>query len=439
MIDETAMFASSVDLDSHPMEDAKARIKQQYYLVLEELVKKQLDNKYTAARLEQYRAKLLMSPDPVPKDARTENRIEKTARSVINSHFRPWRKKYRYWLMCDAALILLDEGLINNAASQMCSYMTKRQGRQFGVLLKALKEDAADTAPVLFAEGLISQYRRNRAFACRPLKKLIVTANMSAGKSTLINALVGKPLTKTSQEVCTGNLCYLYNKPYEDRRVHLENGAFTNHASQGDLRDISWDVQTSIASYFRGIEDIRERFCIIDTPGVNSAIHRKHGRMTREALRSGQYEKVLCILNANKLGTDEEIAHMKWIAENVPKEKAIFILNKLDDFKAADDDIAASVEGVKGDLISLGFGAPAICPVSAYFALLIKMKENGDEMTEDEEEEYSLYLKKFKRPAYDLSKYYEGVHEEEGEGELISMSKKCGLYGLEKRLFGGTR
>ena len=59
-------------------------------------------------------------------------------------------------------------------------------------------------------------------------------------------------------------------------------------------------------------------------------------------------------------------------------------------------------------------------------------------MTEDEEDEYAFYVRKFQRPAYNLVKYYEGVREEEGEAEAVRMSKKCGLYGLEKILFGGT-
>lgn len=59
-----------------------------------------------------------------------------------------------------------------------------------------------------------------------------------------------------SQEVCTSNLCYLYNKPYEDERVHLQNIDFTNNATEKDLGNISWKTKTSIASYFGGIDDI---------------------------------------------------------------------------------------------------------------------------------------------------------------------------------------
>lgn len=432
MVDEKVLFTSSLDLSNHPMNYVKPKLKKQYYLVLEYFVNKQIDNKFTASRLEQYRIKLLNNPNPVEKETKMKENIQ----SMINSRIKPWRKKYRYWIMCDVALILMDDDLINKTAIEMKTYMSQRQQKQFEVLLIAFQDASVDITPIIFAKELISQYRKNRVFASRQIRKFIVTANMSAGKSTLINALMGKPLARTSQEVCTSNTCYLYNKPYEDDRIHLENGMFTNNASQDELRNISWDVQTSIASYFRGIDNIQSRLCIIDTPGVNSAINRKHRRISREALKSEQYEKAIYIINANKLGTDEEITHIKWFSDNVPKDKVVFVLNKLDDFNIIDDDILASIEGVKKDLISLGFEKPVICPMSAYFALLIKMKENGDKMTDDEMDEYSLYVKKFKKPSYDLSKYYGGVCEETDDSETVAMSKKCGLYGLEKILFG---
>ena len=367
-----------------------------------------------------------------------ETDIKRIINSMINSTIRPWRKKYKYWIMCDIALILLNEDLINNIAIEMKTYMSHRQQKQFEVLLKAFKDDNEDITSIIFAKELISQYRRNRIFAMSDMRRFIVTANMSAGKSTLINALIGKSLVKTSQEVCTGNICYIYNKPYEDNRVYLENGAFSNNASQRELKNISWDVQTSIASYFRSINDIKNRICVIDTPGVNSSINKEHRRISQDALKNEQYEKVIYIINANKLGSDEEIKQLKWFSDNIPNDKVIFIVNKLDDFNASDDNISASIEGIKKDLVSLGFEEPVICPISAYFSLLIKMKANGDIMTDDEIDEYSFYVKKFKRPVYDLSKYYKDVYEQTGDNEMIEMSKKCGLYGLEKILYGGT-
>ena len=160
--------------------------------------------------------------------------------------------------------------------------------------------------------------------------------------------------------------------------------------------------------------------------------------ISEEFITKEQYEKVIYLINANKLGSNEEIKQLKWFSDNIPNDKVIFIVNILDDFNASDDNISASIEGIKKDLVSLGFEEPVICPISAYFSLLIKMKANGDIMTDDEIDEYSFYVKKFKSPVFDHSKYYKDVYEQTGDNEMIDMSKKCGLYGLEKILYGGT-
>ena len=412
MIDETVLFTTSIDLSNHPMINAKIKLKKQYYLVLKYFVKKQLDNKYTNSRLIQYKEKFFNRIEIMEEESQIKNIIK----ALINSRFKPWKKKYKYWIMCDVALILMNDELIDKTALEMKKYMSQRQQKQFDILLNALKDNNVDISSIIFAEELMTQYRENRRFKEIKMHKYIVTANMSAGKSTLINALVGKPLLKMSQEVCID---------------------FTNNATEKDLRNISWKTKTSIASYFRGIDDIKSHICIIDTPGVNYVLNQKHGKISQEILQQEEYEKIIYILNANKLGTDEEINYLKRISENVSKEKAIFVLNKLDEFRIAYDDIFMSINNVKKDLITMGFENPVICPISAYFALLIKMKANGYELTDDEIDEYLFYIKKFRKKEYDFSKYYQGVYLEDGDNEIVEMSKKCGLYGLEKMLLGG--
>ena len=289
MIDETVRFTVSVDLTHHPMSNVKAKSKNQYYLALEYFVKEKATDEYSISRLEQYREKFLCKNIIAEKDSN----IEHIVRAVINSN-QSRKKRYRYWLMCDIALILVDDSLIEQVSEEMQRFMTKRQWKQFGILLQALKgDDKADYKSIVFAEKLVQQFRINYNFSKEPIQRYIVTANMSAGKSTLINALIGKTLTRTSQEVCTGNKCYLYNKPFEDNCVHLKNDTYTINASSDDLTNISWEYELNVASFFRGVNEIKYRLCIIDTPGVNSAINRNHGRISRDALKNEQYEKVL--------------------------------------------------------------------------------------------------------------------------------------------------
>ena len=112
------------------------------------------------------------------------------------------------------------------------------------------------------------------------------------------------------------------------------------------------------------------------------------------------------------------------------------MLNKLDDFRASDDDMESSIDGVREDLTKAGFEKPMIFPISAYYAYLIKKKMSNQPLSEDEEDEYMLYTKKFNKPKYDLSRFYEETLLEKSDSpkELL---KKSGFYYLEKLLYGG--
>ncbi|GHU34066.1 hypothetical protein AGMMS50256_27190 [Betaproteobacteria bacterium] len=161
--------------------------------------------------------------------------------------------------------------------------------------------------------------------------------------------------------------------------------------------------------------------------------------MARKTLADESYEKLIYVLNANKLGTDEEFRYLKYVSKNVPKEKLIFVLNKLDDFKKGEDSIAKSIDGVRNDLRGIGYENPVICPLSAYFALLIKMKQNSETLTEDEQDVYDFYVKKFSKLEYNLSYYYGEalVKKQKDSDDITAMSIRCGLYGLENMLFEG--
>lgn len=427
-------FIEALTLETHPMKRAKSKLKMPYYIGLDYLIGQCEDNdEYTSARLAQYRALLVGN---ATESKLTDKAREDIIRSVVNSSNNPWRKKYRYWLLCDIALILIYETKIQKAAACLKGYLNKRQAKLLDVLLTTLFNDEEIPKAIAFTANLVKQFRSNRNFAAKPETRFIVTANMSAGKSTLINAIIGKPLTRTSQEVCTGNLCYLYNKPFEDNTVHLSASPLNLNASYNDLANANRSAVSSIASHFRMIVP-PNRVCIIDTPGVNSAINRHHRKITRTVLKEEMYDTLIYVLNANKLGTDEEKEYLQWVSENVPKEKVVFVLNKLDDFKSVDDSIEESIDGVKSDLLAIGYEKPLICPLSSYFAFLIKLKANGERMTEDETDAYDLYVKKFSKAEYDLSKYFDGIHSNVDDSESIQMSKKCGLYGLELILFGG--
>ena len=270
-------------------------------------------------------------------------------------------------------------------------------------------------------------------------KKIIFTANMSAGKSTIINAIIGKKLAKTAQEVCTGNVSYIYNKSFEDGHIHLIFDGSAINADREELLSNGCDKERYIFSYFNLIDKNDSRFCLIDTPGVNSSMNRQHGRITRNALDKREYDIIIHVLNAQQLGTDEEITHLRWIKNNIQDREVIFVLNKLDVFKAKEDDVDRSIALVRSDLKKIGFMDPIVCPISAYFAFLIKQKRIGVNLTEDDQDEYDLYAKKFNKPVYDLSRFYPEYQIKSDDDEATTLLKKCGFYGFETIISGGLK
>ena len=428
-------FVTSQTLKKHPMIDSKPKLRARYYAVLKCVVETfSVNQAYTEARLKQYLT-VLVGNDAVP--ILTDNNRSKFIRSVVNDFLMPWRKKYRYWLLCDIALILLDYSAINNAQKEISNYLTDKKAHLLEKLIHVLHTDEPVPHVYSVAGDLIRQFRVNREFISKPAMRFMVTANMSAGKSTLINALIGKPLTRTSQEACTANLTYLFNKPFEDGSVHLLSSSLKLGANYDELMSKT-DV-SNIASFFRALDEDQGRVCLIDTPGVNSSINREHGKLTKSALKEESYDKLIYVFNANRLGTDEEIRHLKFVADNVPENKIIFVLNKLDSFNKNDDSVEKSIDGIRNDLLEIGFENPIICPLSAYFALLIKMKQNGDELTEDEIDDFELYKRKFLRPEYDLSWCY-GFKEIKADknDDFTVLAYKCGLYGFENILYGAV-
>ncbi len=260
-------------------------------------------------------------------------------------------------------------------------------------------------------------YRELIEFQSDQPERFLVTATMSAGKSTMINAIIGETLARTSQEACTADLHFYLNKLFDDKTITV-------------------DKDNVISVYFRAFVPFNKRVCIIDSPGVNSAINQSHKRVTQKALKEANYDKLVYLFHAaGGLGREEDALYLKYISQIVPKNKTIFVVNKLDAFRKSEDSIPESLDGVRKDLEKLGYDNPIICPLSAYFGFLIKKKLKGVELDEDEQDEFDRYVRKFKKPEYDLSSYYPppGVHKND---ILTEMSIRCGLYGLEKILAG---
>lgn len=465
MSHESNYFIESVNLNEHPLINAKTKIRTKYFTALfyiVHLLVEQVENgtislnetndlytalnfhlsnilypnflrEFTTQRLEMYRSALCPTFESACKISDSQ-KIRKFLKSYLS---KPWHRQYRIYFICDIALIILEQSLVKQGAYEIKRFLFKQGQKEIDCLVESLVSEKSVQNLFPQADMLITQYRKNLSFLSQKEHKVIVTANMSAGKSTLINALIGKSIARTSQEVCTGSICYIYNKAFEDGHVHLRTNSLTINATESDLHSYTWNNRVSIASHFSGFTDHASRICLIDTPGVDAALHKEHTELTHGALVNQKYDFAIYVVSPTNLGTDAEKKHIFWVSQHIPKDHIIFVLNKLDDYRSCSDSIEESISGLRNDLVQAGFENPTICPISAYFGLLLKLKMTGQPLSDDEQDEYAFLAKKFKRSSYDLSRFYEGVELLDSDSEEVMLSKRTGLYGLEKLIYGG--
>ena len=151
---------------------------------------------------------------------------------------------------------------------------------------------------------MLNHRRINEDFQKKPLKKILVVATMNAGKSTLINALIGHRVNAVKTTACTNKLCYTYNKPCDDGiTIRYENGELHYRNNKTCITENSNFVETGLHfnSSLAG-----SNICLIDTPGVNNSENITHGEITRKAINDN---------NVNKYNLKVENSRQKKIRE----------------------------------------------------------------------------------------------------------------------------
>lgn len=222
---------------------------------------------------------------------------------------------------------------------------------------------------------LVKHREMNLKFESTPLKKVLVVANVSAGKSTLINALIGRKLNKTATNACTKELCYIFGKPQKDgitiktRKTSLfqyDNSISKNLSDEAEMIGLHIPYEP-----LQG-----KKICFIDTPGFNDVRNPERGAITEKAIRSNDYDAIIYVANAAYMGRDDEQHLLETIIQNT-KKPIIFVMNCLDRYDPEDDSIANSIENYRQDIVRAGVSKPTIVPTSAYFAFLLRMNDKG--------------------------------------------------------------
>lgn len=298
---------------------------------------------------------------------------------------------------------------------KVCGWYTKR------ALQEVFNHFKSET-PCPGIDKALSEHReQNESHFRQKEKRVLVAANVSAGKSTLINSLVGCQLNRAKTTACTSRIAKIHNKPSDDGlTIKTPKGTYRYY---DDTEAVSSDAFISAALHFKSAMDSAS-ICLIDTPGINNAEEPEHRRITEEAIKGGDYDAVIYVSNSLYFGTNDE-HYILGLLKKYVRKPIFFVLNQLDNFRQKEDSVSKMLNDYRSDLLKMGFKAPKIFPVSAKAALLFKLAEA--KMDEDDNEVKSMLERRFRKDYFDLPSYL-------GIGNTTNLLERTGITYLENEL-----
>ncbi len=428
------IFASSQMIVFHPVLEENIHIRTQYFKYLRKLIRdvKWDKRKYTKAQIAFYKDKLC--------EGQKISKFDKNIDLISG---------FCYLIPFDLAIMLgfhkklvhtdKSTDIIDNIVSdfnlpwEAAAFLEKE--------LEAALGDETAWKDVVRHKGVkrylqyLNLVKENILFIKKPPYNILITATMSAGKSTIINALAGKDISLMQTTACTSKIHAIISKPFEDGVISEHDYNMFINASTEELLEDNENNRSSkitVSTYFNSTLG-GQRMILFDSPGVNSSEHPEHTRICQDMIRSGKYRLMIYVLNATQLATMDEEQHLETVAKNLGRAKILFVLNKTDQPISREENIFEMIERQRKFLSAKGFRNPVICPVSAYAAYLVK-KSRSDGLSWLEQREMDNYMYKYER--HSLAEYYEKqLHcapMDSSEDETQMLFQNCGFAYFEK-------
>lgn len=229
-----------------------------------------------------------------------------------------------------------------------------------------------------------------------------VIATMSSGKSTLINALLGKRLLPSRNEACTAIITEILDNDTDrfEAAVYDEDNnelSVIHELTYSIMSELNEDENVHRIAAKGNIPFLDARstaLMLVDTPGPNSFQNQAHKNTTYRAINNDSNNLILYVLNLTALSTNDDAALLSYVAAQIKKggkqvrDRFLFVINKMDDFNPEEEDIDRTITEVKRYLASYGIENPQIFPCSAFTALNMRtcLKDvDIDNLTRSEE------------------------------------------------------
>lgn len=229
--------------------------------------------------------------------------------------------------------------------------------------------------------------------------KLAVVGEFSSGKSTFLNALIGKDLLKHGRKETTAAITEITNDYEAHDSVHIDvyfnDGTVKSDINVNDIMTVTATDSTTYSvandidrvSIRSRVLDSNARICFVDTPGLNGVAD-KHREKTIEQIKDSH--ACIYLMQVRGLG-ESDIEFVKYLCKY--QRNIIFVQNFIDELKSLEGEtpeqkIEAQRRIIEEKVLN---GANdvnySIVGISARKALFARCSEfnvyNGEELTEE--------------------------------------------------------
>lgn len=370
--------------------------------------------------------------------------LSQNGKSVVETRFKHFKfYSYRYCVVFDCVFM----NAINNRKrgekiyNKLSVLYNGSHGKELRRLFDAMYDRSLSFDGFDQVSYVADCYKRNMDFISNKPLCVLITATMSAGKSTLINALVGKKVCKTQNAACTAKIHYIKAKAFEDGYCYeYDYDLKLNADTQTLMEDNSLNKENNIyvSSFFRTIGQEPKRIWLIDTPGVNFSMNSNHRKITEECISGTKADLLIYVLNGENMGTNDDRSHLEFVLKNY-SGRILFLVNKLDRFNIKEDSVEETISEAIADLTQMGFESPTVLPISSAAAFLAKMEIFGEALDEYEQHESNTLTYKLMQEGYLFDTYYPDNAQKlshEITADAYPLLYHCGILQLENIIYG---
>lgn len=408
------MLAVSFFLNNHPALDEDLSYKNKYLSVLEYFVNNYAkDSMFALAALDVYKSVLL--GNNVSSYTYACKDINSQAKWIARTRFRSFKLfSNRFILAMDLAFLCSfgNSYKAHTIFNQLKSIYHARYRDALESLYSVLYMEEDPTPKLRVVYPQLNTWIENINYLKKSKSVVLFAANMSAGKSTLINAIIGKKVNRSLNQACTAKLHYIYSKASEDSFTYEYDHILDLNADYETLMEdnaSNCSNKISVGTAFKFLAPTDKRICFIDTPGANFSRDSTHREIAYEAIRDAEYNTLVYAFAAGSTGITDEFEYLSYIKRNCRHGcRLVFVLNKLDEYNESEDSIDVSLGKVDADLKKIGFTDYELYPVSGYAGYLAKRSISGEQYAPNTPDffDYMRCKARFNTPNFDFTRYY---------------------------------